>query len=702
MSNAERAADAMARRYRTLLEHLPQTAVVVFDKDLRIELVTGSALRETGLDAEPTERLRLKDIVPPDTAAVLARHYRRALAGEEVSLDYRSVLNGRSYWLSIVPLFDDLGEVEGGMAVTLDVTVRAHAQDALRRSEERFRRAFDDAPIGMALLALDGRVRKVNSALCQMTGHDQGDLVGEYLASLTVPDAAAQQVEALARLIAGDHDSHRGELQLRHSAGAPITTAMHAAVVRDARGEPEHVLLQIQDVSDRKRFEDQLQFMADHDPLTGLLNHRGLQRELDSHIARGRRYGTHGALLALDLDQFTSIHDTLGHRTGEELIVRVAGLLRERLRDSDVIARLGGDEIGILLPYVTREQAETVAIALSTLLHDEESDPGAEGSSHLLTSVGVMMFDSADLTSQEALIRANIAMHESKQAGEDRVSFYVAEAGGVPRIRPGLAWADRIRAAVDEERLCLLAQPMVALGPGRPSMYEMLLRMVDESGELILPAEFLSIAERLHLIGGIDRWVIRRAVELLERATAAGRAATISVNVSAHSLGDADLLTWIAELLSGRAVSPEMLVFEVSETAVIANIQSARQFAERLHELGCRFALDDFGSGFSSFRYLKHLPFDFLKIDGEFVTNCLSSDTDRLLVEAVVAIARGLGKLTVAEFTPDQQTLEFLGSVGVDFSQGFFTGRPVPIEQTPLAPVPIEQTPLARKPSAES
>ena len=672
----------MARRYRTLLERLPQTAVVVFDKDLRLELVTGRAPSDEGAQWEPADGLRLEDIVPPDTAAVLARHYRRALTGEEVSLEYRSVLDGRSYWLNIVPLLDDLGEVEGGMAVTLDVTVRAHAQDALRRSEERFRRAFDEAPIGMALLALDGRVRKVNSAFCQLTGHDQTELVGEYLAALTVPEDAAQRVEDLQRLIAGEHDTHRGELRLRHRAGAPIATAMHAAIVRDGRGEPEHVLLQVQDIGERKVLEEELQFMADHDPLTGLLNPRGLRRELDSHVARGKRYGPHGALLALDLDQLPSVNDTLGHGAGDELIVRLTALLRERLRDSDVIARLGADEFAVLLPYVTREQAETVAVALSALLRGEEVDPGAEPPHRLTTSVGVAMFDDPDLTSQEALIRANLAMYESKTAGRGRVSFYAEDPDGVARA--GVNWVDRIRAALREDRLCLLAQPIVSLNAETPAMYEMLLRMVEGDGELILPAEFLRVAERFDLIGGIDRWVIGRAIGVLEQASTNGHA--VSVNISAKSLGDADLLTQIEQLLNDHPIAPEMLVFEVTETAVIANLQLARHFAERLQELGCRLALDDFGSGLHSFYHLKHLPFDFLKIDGEFVTNCLVSHTDRLLVQALVTIAQGLDKLTVAEFTPDQQTLEFLGSLGVDFSQGFFTGPPVPLEQTLLVP----------------
>jgi diguanylate cyclase (GGDEF)-like protein/PAS domain S-box-containing protein len=691
VSLAEQAATSMARRYRALLEQLPQTAIVVFDRDLRLELVTGPALGDTGLEPEQLQGKQLDQVLPAETARRLLPQYRRALSGEEVSVEYRSVMNGRSFWLSVVPLRDELGEIEGAMAVTLDVTDRVHAQAALRRSEERFRRAFDEAPIGMALMTPDGKLRKVNNALCLLLGRDPSELVGEYLGALTTAGQRSTHFESMQRLLDGDYEHFRGELWLSRPSGDAAACALHAALVRDSQGRPEHVLLQVQDSTDRKRFEDQLQFMADHDPLTGLLNRRGFERELRSHIARAARYGAHGALMTMDLDHFKVAVDSLGHRAGDEVIVRVGDMVRSRLRDSDIMARLGGDELAVLLPYATAEQASLVAATLLELVRHAELDLGGGRPVKVTTSIGVTMLDQEDLTPDEMLLRADVAMYEAKELGRDRFSFYAttgdASAGGGMRAHRSLV--EQIRAALQDNRLCLHAQPIVSLGAGHESMYEMLVRMVGEDGTLIRPGSFLGAAERFDLIGGLDRWVISNAITVLEQAQTAGRASTISINISAKSLGDPGLLAHIEDLLHHHQVSPEMLVFEITETSVIANLQPARRFAAGLRDLGCRLALDDFGSGFGSFYYLKHLPFDFLKIDGEFVSNCLVSHTDRLLIEAVVNIARGLDKLTVAEFTPDQQTLDFLQRSGVDFSQSFFTGPPVPVEQTSLASASI-------------
>ncbi|HEX4110106.1 MAG TPA: EAL domain-containing protein [Solirubrobacteraceae bacterium] len=645
--------------------HLPQTSVLIFDRDLHVRTVAGATLGEREL-------------------ADLSDSCRGALAGETVVREYRSPDDARAYWLQVVPMRDDGGAIVGAMAVSLDITERANVEEALRRSEERFRKAFDEAPTGMALVGLDGRLEQVNASLCDITGYPPSELVGRSLASIVHPEDAAGEIEQLQRLLAGERDTHRGELRVMHSSGHPLTAALHAAAIRGSTGAPDHLLLQIQDITDRKRFEDQLQFMADHDPLTGLLNRRGFERELERHISRVKRYGVEGALLALDLDHFKYINDTLGHNAGDELISRVTGVLRGRLRSSDVLARLGGDEFAVLLPRADGDQARTVAEALLASVRDEEIHLNPQRPSHITTSVGVTVFDDEELTGEEMLIRADLAMYDAKEAGRDRVAFYANGAQAEPRMRARLTWVDRIREALRENRLLLHAQPIVSLRPELPSMYEMLLRMVDENGDLIPPSTFLYVAERFGLIGEIDRWVATQAVDLLEQAAGAGRAVPLSVNVSAKSLGDTELLSLIEGLLGTRAVPPEMLIFEITETAAIANIQPARRFAERLRELGCRLALDDFGSGFGSFYYLKHLPFDFLKIDGEFVTNCLGSPTDQLLIEAVVSIAQGLGKLTIAEFTPDQETLDFLRSRGVDFTQSYFTGAPGPVQETEL------------------
>ena len=296
-------------------------------------------------------------------------------------------------------------------------------------------------------------------------------------------------------------------------------------------------------------------------------------------------------------------------------------------------------------------------------------------------SLGIALFTQhRRLTPDAVLVEADLAMYEAKDAGRDR--YAVADGTTADgRVGGRLSWADQIRDALDEDRFVLHAQPIVDVGTGRIGQYELLLRMIDPAGELIAPGAFLPVAERYDLIGQIDRWVVRRAIAMLAEAGAAGHAITAEVNLSGGSTGDPELLALIERELRDREVDPARLIFEITETTAVANIPAAQAFAARLAELGCRFALDDFGAGFGSFYYLKHLPFDFLKIDGEFIRHCAHDRTDQLVIEAVVGIARGLGKRTVAEQAGDAATLALLGRMGVDQAQGYFLGRPAPLHE---------------------
>ena len=284
------------------------------------------------------------------------------------------------------------------------------------------------------------------------------------------------------------------------------------------------------------------------------------------------------------------------------------------------------------------------------------------------------------MSAEEALINADLAMYDAKEAGRDCSVTYGGAGRGQAHIEARLEWAERIRAALDEDRLVLHAQPVVETATGLTTQHELLVRMIDAHGDLIPPGSFLPVAERFGLIREIDRWVVTRAIRMLGEHRAEGRRPVVEINLSAHSLGDAQLALHIGRELRAAGVAATQLIFEVTETTAIGNIAAARTFAERLGELGCRFALDDFGAGFGSFYYLKHLPFDFIKIDGEFVRNCTSDPTDRLVIRAVVELARGMGKRTIAEFVGDEATFTTLGKLGVDYAQGFHLGPPAPLE----------------------
>ncbi|HXA53989.1 MAG TPA: EAL domain-containing protein [Solirubrobacteraceae bacterium] len=459
------------------------------------------------------------------------------------------------------------------------------------------------------------------------------------------------------------------------------------ALVRRRLAERERAELALEhakaeEAAARRRFESELRHMADHDPLTGLLNRRAYERSLEEHLARGERYGHAGAVMVLDIDGFKEVNDTLGHSAGDELIVRVAGALASRLRESDTLARLGGDEFAILAPTGERIEAENLAVSLLEVVRRERAPRGQGGRERPITaSIGVAPLEDAEfLSAEEALINADLAMYDAKEAGRDRSVTYGGAGRGQAHIEARLEWAERIRAALDEDRLVLHAQPVVQTATGRTTQHELLIRMVDAHGDLIPPSSFLPIAERFGLIGEIDRWVVTRTIGMLAEQRRLGRYPTVEINLSAHSLGDARLAIHIGRELRAAGVDARQLIFEVTETTAIGNIAAARTFAERLGELGCRFALDDFGAGFGSFYYLKHLPFDFIKIDGEFVRNCTADPTDRLVIKAVVELAQGMGKQTIGEFVGNDATLAVLSELGVDYAQGFHLGPPAPLE----------------------
>jgi diguanylate cyclase (GGDEF)-like protein/PAS domain S-box-containing protein len=571
---------------------------------------------------------------------------------------------------------------------------REVAERAQARAEARFRTAFAEAPIGMALTSLEGRFLQVNKALSRITGYEEQHLLGMAFASeLTHPDDRRADRTAVASMRAGETSIYDTEKRYLHAAGHTVWVAIHTALIRDEHGQPAHFLSQIEDITARRRYELQLQHMADHDSLTGLLNRRAYERRLEEHLLRGERYGHEGAVLVIDLDDFKEVNDTLGHSAGDELIARVARALVARLRESDVLARLGGDEFAILMPAGGRVEAERLAQTLLATVRGERAARGPGGRARPITaSIGIAPLASAvGLSAEEALINADLAMYDAKEAGRDRSETYGGPGRGRARIEARLEWVERIRAALDEDRLVLHAQPVVETATGCATQHELLVRMVAPHGDLIQPASFLPIAERFGLIREIDRWVITRAIRMLGEHRAAGRRPTVEINISGHSLGDSELAHHIGEELRARSVHATQLIFEVTETTAIDNISAARTFAEQLSELGCRFALDDFGAGFGSFYYLKHLPFDFIKIDGEFVRNCTNDPTDRLVIGAVVELARGMGKLTIAEFVGDEDTLVALRELGVDFAQGFHLGRPAPLDSWLGTPTGAQQ-----------
>jgi diguanylate cyclase (GGDEF)-like protein/PAS domain S-box-containing protein len=580
----------------------------------------------------------------------------------------------------------DGGRVRRVWGTTQDVTDLHDAEQRRRDAEARFRTAFEHAPIGICVVAMRGAAPgqwlSVNPAMGELLGWDRDELLRRPLRDAIHPEDRWISRSSLITLARGEEERLSVECRLLHRDGHVLWTLVTAAAVRDAHGTPRHAVLQVVDITERKRVEGQLQHLADHDALTGLLNRRRFAAELDRVLAEAERYARPGAVLVIDLDGFKYVNDTLGHRAGDELIARLAATLRAELRETDVIARLGGDEFGVILPESSAEEAGIVSGKLLRAVERDGVVADQVRHARVTASIGLATFDGADgLSAEELLVEADIAMYDAKEGGRNRAAAHERAEPGPGRHVSRLSWLERIRRALADDAFELYAQPIVALaGDEDVPAFELLLRMRSDGDDVVPPATFLPIAERFDLIQDIDRWVVERAVALVRREHDADRPLTLSVNLSGRTMGDAAFAGWLEALLTDTPVPPGRLIFEITETAAIVNVERARTLGATLRRLGCRLALDDFGAGFASFNYLKHLHFDVLKIDGEFVRGLNDNPTDRLVVEAVVAIARGLGTPSLAEFVTDSDTLDAVRALGVDYAQGFHLGRPAPVE----------------------
>lgn len=555
-----------------------------------------------------------------------------------------------------------------------------------RAAEERFRSAFDDAPIGMALVAPDGRWLRVNRVVSDILGYPAEELLGSTFQDITHPDDLGADLALVAAVLAGERDRYQLDKRYLHADGRIVWVRLTVSIVRDADGVPLHFVSHLEDVTEVRRLEDRLRRLADHDDLTGLINRRRLEEELSRVLADAQAGGLPGALLLVDLDGFKHINDCFGHRIGDELIARVAALLRDGVAAGHVLARLGGDEFALILRGAAAHRVHEVAERLL-------ADIRAGG--HVLCdgrrvrctgSIGFSRFDDAvPRSAEDLLIEADLALLAAKEDGKDRLCGYARErSDGSPRLtRHDLL--ERLREALERERLVLLAQPIRGISAPEAPLYELLVRLQGEEG-LIAPGDFLPTAERFDLIQAIDRWVFAQAAHLLARYHARGVDLSLSVNMSAKTLCDPRIVEDIGEILDDTPVPPGRLMVEITETAALVNLDRAKAVASTLRERGCRFALDDFGAGFASFLYLKHLEFDYLKIDGEFIRSLPTNATDRLVVTSLVDIARGLSVKTIAEFVGDEQTVEQLRGLGVDYGQGFHLGRPAPLEELLATP----------------
>ena len=550
---------------------------------------------------------------------------------------------------------------------------------------ERERAATTLSSLGEAVISTDvfARLDYMNAAAERLIGQPAAASRGLPLSALfrlLDKDTGVTDGLVVERIMAGlpaDGGVHTHAL-VRHDATA-ITVSLTGALLM-VDGQPTGTVLVIHDMTREQDYISRLSWQASHDELTGLANRREFERRLELALAQpASDEAGKPALMYLDLDQFKIVNDTSGHAAGDELLRQVSKVIGHILRPGDLLARLGGDEFGILLADCLPEDAASTANRLCTAIHDLHF---AWGERHftISASIGLVHLDRSGITLEETLRSADIACYMAKEKGRNRVQIHHPSDLELIQRFGEMTWVQRLHEAIEKDSFVLYAQEIAPLGPDirYGSHVEVLLRLRDEHGNTIPPGSFIPAAERYGLMPLIDRWVVRNAFAILRERNASPSTAihTCAINLSGATFTDADFLTFLRGEFRRSGIEPSTICFEITETSAIGDLPAAIRFITALKGLGCRFALDDFGSGMSSFSYLKQLPVDYLKIDGAFVKDMLDDPIDRAMVEMFERIAKLMGKLTIAEFVENDDIADALRVIGVNYAQGFGIAKP--------------------------
>jgi len=582
------------------------------------------------------------------------------------------------------------GEIIGIEGTIRDITALKQAKEALYQEKERAQVTLGSIGDGVVTTDMNGDIEYMNTVAEQSTGWKLDDARGKPMAKVlkVVDEKTLEAPPDPVRLCLekGKSTMLAGHLLLIHRyRNQRLSIEVNASPIRDSKSDITGVVLVFHDVTELRGLAKKMSYQATHDSLTGLINRREFEYRVKHALDHARNSDMRHTLCYIDLDNFKVVNDTCGHIAGDELLKQLTIKLRMELREADTLARLGGDEFGVLLEGCSIENAHDPAENLRRIVENFRF-VWDNKAFRVGASIGLVAITAESGTLTDVLSAADSACYLAKDQGRNRIHIYQPDDEAVVERHGQMQWVHRIQDVLEQHRFRLFFQPIAKLSKARNEKNtihgEVLIRMLDENNELVGPGAFIPSAERFSLMPAIDRWVVENTFRMLtlDRDRLLKNVSTCCINLSGQSLSDERFTDFLVNHIKNSGIPSRLLCFEITETAVIANLCNASSMISILRDMGCRFALDDFGVGLSSFSYLKNLPVDYLKLDGCFVKNMVNDTIDKAMVKAINHIGHTMDIKTIAEFVEDEETLQAVREIGVDYVQGFAVAKPMPIE----------------------
>ena len=677
------------RLFRDFARTLPE---IVLIHDEKILLANEAAAGLIGLEPAQLVGREVADLVKPAYRALFRKTVAKRLAGEDVPRRLEiQLINGNQTGLWVEAQSSNI-EFHGSPAiltVARDVSHRKSLEVSLSRSKRQAQYTLESISEGVITTDNDGRIDYMNLAAETLVGTSRDDAAGHRAGELftLVDDADRRPLgDPVERCLAMRRRVNMGRraVMLSQDGEQEHSVELTASPIRGPGNSISGTVIVFHDVSEIRGLTRQMSYQATHDALTGLINRREFERRLDEAMDSAHAEEAVHMLFYMDLDRFKAVNDSCGHQAGDNMLREVAALIKDEVRESDFVGRLGGDEFGALLIGCPIDKARQIAADICNAVNDYRF-VWKDKIFNIGVSIGLVEISHAGGSLQDVMSAADSACYVAKQQGRGRVHVYSARDEAIARERGDIQWLRALQTALHENGFELAVQPIISMrgtvetGPA----VEVFIRMPDERGKISDSAEFLRPAERYQLMPQIDRWVVNATLTAIsggEIKLASHR--SCGINISGQTLGDESFLGFVVDALDGTGVSPSSICFEVTENAILANVQHAQRFVEVLHGIGCEFSLDDFGSGLGSFSSLKHLPIDYLKIDGSYTRNLASDEVHQEMVSAMIKVARTMEFRIVAEQVEYQEDFDWLRDIGVDFVQGHFVESPATLGTT--------------------